>query len=828
MHPGITEVRDWFERQGWEAFPFQEAVWNAYLEGKSGLIHSATGTGKTLAAWMGPVAEALAAGEATGPVDREDAPPLRVLWITPLRALAADTAASLQWPAESFHLPWSVELRTGDTTQSVRAKQKKQLPTALVTTPESLTLMLTREDATELFSDLRLVVVDEWHELMSTKRGVQTELALARIRAFKPELRVWGISATLGNLRDAMETLLGLGREGELVQGVVGKPVVIDTILPTNIDRFPWAGHFGTQMIPRVIEAIDEGGTCLIFTNTRAQAEIWYQSILQVKAQWKDVIALHHGSLSREVRDEVELGLKSGRLRAVVCTSSLDLGVDFTPVDRVLQVGTPKGVARLLQRAGRSGHQPGVPSRVTCVPTHAFELLDIAAARNAALAGKIEAREGVNKPLDVLAQHLVTIATGTGFRAQDLFREVQCTQAYKTLSQEEWDWTLDFVVRGGESLRAYPEYHRVVLGTDGVYRVEDADIAKRHRMSVGTIVSDEALNVQYLKGGKLGTVEESFLARLRPGDRFIFAGRPLEFVRIKDMTAWVRRASSVSGAVPRWMGGRLPLSSELALAIREELERAGNGELASPEMKTLGPILELQARWSAIPALSDLLIERVETREGHHLFFYPFEGRLVHQGMAALFGYRISQLVPITFTFAANDYGFELLAPEEAPLEEAIAKGLLSPENLGADIVASLNSAELARRQFREIARIAGLVFQGFPGMNKSAKQLQASSGLFYDVFARYDPNNLLLRQADREVLERQLEQSRLSRSLGRLSQSNLLITHPKRPSPMCFPILVDRLRETVTSENIHDRIEKMASQLELEAGDKIGAPDGV
>jgi ATP-dependent Lhr-like helicase len=671
----------------------------------------------------------------------------------------------------------------------------------------------------ELLRDLRLIVVDEWHELMATKRGVQTELALARVRGLVPEVRTWGVSATLGNLDEAMETLLGVGGEGTLVQGVVGKPIVIDTILPKNINRFPWAGHFGTQMVPPVIEAIDEGGTCLVFTNTRAQAEIWYQAILDARPEWQEVLALHHGSLSREERDRVEVGLKDGTLRAVVCTSSLDLGVDFTPVDRVLQVGSPKGVARLLQRAGRSGHRPGVPSRVTCVPTHALELVDMASAREAALAGRIESREGVERPLDVLAQHLVTLAVGTGFREEELLAEVRTTRAYRHLTDEEWTWTLDFVVRGGDSLRAYPEYRRVVRGEDGVYRVEDKDIAKRHRMSIGTIVSDAAMQVQYIGGGKLGTVEESFLARLKPGDRFLFAGRALEFVRIKDMTAWVRRTNRVQGAVPRWMGGRLPLSSELSHAIRQELEHAKNGELRSPEMQAIAPILELQGRWSAIPAEDELLIERVQTRDGHHLFFYPFEGRLVHEGLAALFAYRLSRIRPITFTMAANDYGFELLAPEPAPLEEALDDGLLSTERLAEQIQASLNEVELAKRQFREIARIAGLVFQGFPGMNKSARQIQASSGLFFDVFARYEPNNLLLHQAHREVLERQLEEGRMGVALRRLGASRLLIKEPRRPTPMAFPILVDRLRETLTSESLTDRIERMTLRLEQEAG---------
>ena len=769
---------------------------------------------------MGTLAEWLSENpERSGSLTkRQDAPPLRVLWITPLRALAADTELSLRLPLEGLGVPWTVETRTGDTSQSLRKKQGDQLPTVLITTPESLMLLLMRENAEELFSGLRCIVVDEWHELLSTKRGVQTELALARVRQLSPLVRTWGVSATLGNLDQAKESLLGAGNKGAVVRGYAGKETLIDTVLPKNISRFPWSGHFGTTMIPAVIEAIEDVGTCLIFTNTRSQTEIWHEQIVSSRPDWADQVALHHGSLDRETRDQVEADIKSGKLRAVVCTSSLDLGVDFSPVDRVLQVGSPKGIARLLQRAGRSGHRPGVASRVTCVPSHAFELVDIAAARQAASEGKIETRQSLSKPLDVLSQHLVSIAVGTGFRAEDLLREVRTTLAYRDLTDEEWHWVLDFVVRGGEALRAYPEYSRVVLGDDGVYRVTDKDIAQRHRLTVGTIMSDSAMTVQMVNGGRLGTVEESFLSRLSPGDRFLFAGKLVEFVRIRDMTAWVRKATKRSAIVPRWAGGRVPLTTELSHAIRTELEHAKYGELRSPEMETLAPILELQSKWSSIPAQDELLVEQVETSEGHHLFIYPFEGRLVHEGLAALFAYRISMNQSITISIACNDYGLELLSPEPIDLHSALQRGLLSSQSLAEDIIASLNAAEMAKRQFREIARIAGLVFEGSPWMKKSTKQVQATSGLFFDVFARYDPENMLMRQAQREVLERQLEQSRLGSALVRLRGSKLLVTNPPKPTPMAFPILVDRLRGTVTSENLTDRIQKMSLRLEKDA----------
>jgi ATP-dependent Lhr-like helicase len=816
----VARVEAWFAERGWSPFAFQREVWDSYLTGESGLIHAGTGTGKTYAIWMAPLLEWLQ----THPPDlrpparrrRAAAPPLRVLWLTPLRALAADTEAALRAPLAGLGIPWTLERRTGDTSASVRDRQREKLPTALVTTPESLSLLLSRADARDLFADLRLVVVDEWHELLGNKRGAQTELALARLRRFQPALRTWGASATLGNLEVARAALVGPAKS-RLVVGAAPKRIVVDALIPPTIERFPWAGHLGLQLLPQVIAAIEEGRTALVFTNTRSQTEIWYQAILEARPDWAGEIALHHGSLDRKVRDFVEAGLSSGSLRCVVCTSSLDLGVDFAPVDRVLQVGSPKGIGRLAQRAGRSGHRPGSLSRVTCVPTNAFELIEVAAARAALAAGRIEPRTPQEKPLDVLAQHLVTVAVGGGFRSAELYAEVRTTWAYRELTWTEWEWTLDFVTRGGPALAAYPEYRRVVAA-DGLYTVPDRAVARRHRLSIGTITSDAALTVQYVKGGRLGSVEESFVSRLRPGERFIFAGRVLELDAVRDMTAWVRRARGKSNAVPRWMGGRMPLSTELAAAVRRLLEAARDGVFAGPEMAAMRPLLELQASWSAIPAADELLVERLKSREGHHLFLYPFEGRLVHEGLAALLAWRISRLRPITFTLAVDDYGIELLSPDRAPLDEALAAGLLAPTGLAEDIPASLNAAEMAKRQFRDIARVAGLLFQGFPGQRKAARQLQASSGLFYEVFARYDPENLLLHQAHREVLEQQLERSRLGLALARLSESRVTVLEIARPSPLAFPLMVAHMRQKLSSETLADRVRRMQAQLERAA----------
>ncbi len=810
----------WFTANGWEPFEFQREVWHAYAGGESGLIHAATGTGKTYAAWCGALLEAMREAPRKRALrKRADAAPLRVIWITPLRALASDTEQALRAPIEALELPWSIESRTGDTSQAVRARQRARLPTALVTTPESLSLLLCRKDASALFADLRCVVVDEWHELMSTKRGVQVELALARLRALQPTMRTWGLSATLGNLDVAADTLLGRLRNGDraprrLVSGVIPKTIEIEALVPEAMDQFPWAGHLNTKLLPEVMQRLAKAQSAIVFTNTRSQCEIWFQSIITADPTWFEFTAIHHGSLSRRQRDDVEDGLKTGRYRVVVATSSLDLGVDFSPVDVVMQIGSPKGVARLLQRAGRSGHSPGRVSRIVCVPTHAFELVEVAAARDAMRAGAIESRDPIDRPLDLLAQHLVTLALGGGFTRAEVFAELRTTRAYAELTEHELDWTLDFVTRGGDALNAYPEFARVQRDGEQ-YVVTDRRVALRHVLNIGTIVSDASIAVRYLTGGRLGTVEESFVSRLSPGDRFIFSGKSLEFVRLRDLTVWVKKAKGKVGAIPRWAGARMALSTELSYAVRAKLEEARQGTFDGQEMQSVKPVLLTQAARSVIPRPDELLIERCETREGHYLFVYPFEGRLVHEGLSALFAYRIAQLTPISFTFSCNDYGFNLLSAEPAPLDEALEAGLLSTAHLLHDITNSLNAAELARRQFREIARVAGLVFGGYPGQSKSLKQVQASSGLLFDVFVKYDPENLLVFQAHREVLERQLEASRLGRVLERLSAGAVRVVDVERPTPLAFPLIVDISRAKLSSEKLVDRVRKMTAAAE-------------
>jgi ATP-dependent Lhr-like helicase len=813
-----------FKSIGWKPFRFQRSTWRAYRDGSSGLVHSATGTGKTLAVWMGPILKWLDENRNRDKWNPKRPPGLRVLWITPLRALAGDTEASLRQPLDHLNLPWRLESRTGDSKASAKARQLKRLPTALITTPESLSLMLTHEKLLEQFSKLEGVIVDEWHELLGTKRGIQTELALARLRKLNPQLRIWGLSATLGNLEQAKQSLIGadlMNAESShpvrIIEGYRKKRLRLESIIPERMDSFPWSGHIGTKMVPQVVDRIESVNSTLVFANTRSQTEIWYQQLLKQRPDWAGRIALHHGSLDTSVRQWVEQGLRNGSLRAVVCTSSLDLGVDYTAVDLVIQIGSPKGAARLLQRAGRSGHQPDAISHLAFVPTNAIELMELAAAQDAIRAGHLEARPLLKKPLDVLAQHLVTIAIGGGFRSQELLREVRSTQAYESLTDTEWNWVLDFIVRGGASLDAYPEFKRVEREED-FFHVTQRRLQTSHRMNIGTIVADASMHVKYLKGKTLGTAEESFLSKLKPQEKFLFAGKLVEMVTIRDNIAYVRRAKGTPDTVPRWMGGRMPLSSELSEALREKLHEASRQKLVGREMNALKGLLDIQQRWSIIPQSNQLLIEQIKTRTGYQIFIFPFEGRLVHEGLAALTAYRISRNNKTTFSMACNDYGIVLQSHSKTEIDPDTARVWFSTDNLVADILESMNCTEMAKRQFRQIARIAGLIQQGLPGMRKNSKQLQASSNLFFDVFCQYDPDNLLLEQSRREVLDQQLEASRMHMAMERISQSQIMIQEPPRVTPLAFPLLVDKLRERVSSETLADRIARMQMQLEAAA----------
>lgn len=834
----VELARGWFASRGWTPFAFQEEAWRAYAAGRSGLIHVPTGAGKTYAAYLAALGEVVGWG---GKDDAERYPlgtkggdtkahyPLRaagsgtgeaglgILYVTPLRAVARDIELALKEPVADLGLDVRVESRTGDTSSSVKARQRRKMPDVLVTTPESLSLMLTYDESREMFSGLRALIIDEWHELLSSKRGSQVELAAARLRRFAPGMRTWALSATLANTENAARAAVGVGVEPVLVGERLDRPVVIESVMMEDVRQMPWAGHLGMRMKSDLAELLDPSRSTLVFTNTRSQAELWFRALLNERPEWEGRIAIHHGSIDRDERERVEAGVKSGQIGIVVCTSSLDLGVDFAPVERIVQIGSPKGVARLIQRAGRSGHRPGEKARIWCVPTHALELVEVAAVRAAIDAGHVEARTPLDKPLDVLAQHMVTCALGGGFVAADLREEVRTAWAFRTLTDDEFAWTLELVHAGGATLKAYPDFHRVEL-VEGVYRVPKKKIAALHRMNVGTITSEATMSLRYVSGRVIGTIEEDFISTLRRGDRFAFGGKLLEFVGAHGMEARVRPAKKKTTYTPRWAGTKLPITESLASAVRDALEAAREGRLEAPELAAVKPIIDTQARLSRVPAADELLVELARTREGYHCFVFPFDGRLVHGGLAALVAYRMTRVRSASFSIAVNDYGMELLTDEAFPYREALEAGLFSEEGLLEDTVASLNMSELARRQFRDIARVAGLVFQSRPGGpegRRSARHLQASTSLIYDVFEQFDPGNLLLAQARREVLERQFEQSRLGRTLARLRGSRLVVVETPRPTPLSLPLMVERLGAKLSSETLAERIEKMQRQWE-------------
>lgn len=831
---GFRVIKEWLREKDFVPFAFQEETWQHIINNKSGLVNAPTGCGKTFSVFLGAVISFINEHPDTYKTKSKNG--LQLLWITPLRALAKDIGRTMEEVIEELGMSWKVGIRNGDTNTSERAKQKKEVPEVLIITPESLHLLLAQKNYPEVFKSLKIIAVDEWHELLGSKRGVQVELALSRIVAFFPPsgvrgLSIWGISATIGNLQQAQDVLLaplsqmGLKEKDFVtVTAHIDKPIDIESIFPDEIETYPWAGHLGIKLVEKVIPIILKSKTTLIFINTRGMSEMWYQALLNACPDLAGAIALHHGSIEQALRFWVEENLHTGNLNAVVCTASLDLGVDFRPVETVIQVGSPKGVARFLQRAGRSGHRPGEVSKIYFLPTHSLELVEAAALKEATKIKLIESREPRILCFDVLLQYLSTLAISDGFYPEKIFKEIKSTYCYKEITEEEWQQVLHFATAGGVALQQYDDYKKIEI-IDGLYKINSRKIAMRHRMHIGTIVSDPMMKVKFMGGGYVGVIEEWFIAGMQPGDVFTLAGRTLEFVMIKDMTCIVRKSNAKKSRIPSWQGGRMPLSANLGFMLRKKFDEAASpipiaigtpkeGTLVEPELKILKPLFELQQYLSHIPKRNELLIEHIETKDGFHLFVFPFEGRLVHEAMAAILAYRISLIMPITFSFAMNDYGFELLSDQPIPLDDANAYTLFSPENLFEDIQRSLNSVELAKRKFRDIAVIGGLIFQGFPGEQKKARHLQSSASLLFNVFSEYEPGNLLLRQAYNEVMEQQMEEQRLRDMLERIQKGKIIITFPKRLTPFCFPIKVDSMREDLSSEKLEERVKRMQMQL--------------
>jgi ATP-dependent Lhr-like helicase len=833
---GYKIILQWLASKGYTPFTFQEETWQLIIDKKSGLVNAPTGCGKTYSVFLGSIIDFINEHPKTFKTKTKNN--LRLLWITPLRALAKDIGRAMEEVIDELGMSWKVGIRNGDTSIGDRQKQKRQMPELLIITPESLHLLLAQKNYPDLFKSLKIIAVDEWHELLGSKRGVQVELAISRIinlqySTINTSCSIWGISATIGNLLQAKEVLLAplspngliveddseLKSKGVTVTAQINKTIQIESIFPDEIEKFPWAGHLGIKLVDKVIPIIMGSTTTLIFINTRGMSEMWYQALLTACPELAGAIALHHGSIEQELRFWVEENLHTGKLKAVVCTSSLDLGVDFRPVETVIQVGSPKGVARFLQRAGRSGHGPGEVSKIYFLPTHSLELLEAAALKEATEIKLIENREPRILCFDVLIQYLSTLAISDGFFPEQIYKEIKSTYCYNDITDDEWQQILRFTTAGGVALQQYDDYKKIEI-IDGLYKINDRRIAMRHRMHIGTIVSDPMMKVKFISGGFVGVIEEGFIARLQPGDTFTLAGRILEFVMVKEMTALVRKSNAKKSIIPSWQGGRMPLSANLGFMLRKKLDEASlqlykkNKKDIGAEIKALQPLFELQEYLSHIPKQNELLIEHIETKDGFHLFVFPFEGRLVNEAMAAILAYRISRITPITFSLAMNDYGFELLSDQPIPLDDTNCYELFSPDDLLMDIQRSVNSVEMARRKFRDIAVIGGLIFQGFPGEQKKARHLQSSASLLFNVFSEYESGNLLLRQAYNEVMEQQMEEQRLRDMLERIQKSKIIITFPNSLTPFCFPIKVDSLRENLTSEKLEDRVKKMQMQM--------------
>ncbi|MAD96309.1 MAG: DNA ligase-associated DEXH box helicase [Flavobacteriaceae bacterium] len=799
--------------KGQQPFDFQQRTWQKYANGYSGLVVAPTGFGKTFSVFLGVVIQHLNHPE-------KSKKGLKLIWISPLRSLAKDLAKAMNEALEEIGLDWVAEVRNGDTPQKDRRRQERLMPDILLTTPETIQLLFSQKNNSKWFRNVQCIAVDEWHELLGSKRGVLTQLAITRIQTLAKSVSVWGISATIGNLDEAMQVLIpNPAVKTIMIKAKEQKKLKIVSILPDEVEELSWAGHLGKSLSSKIIPIIYENTSTLVFTNTRNQSELWYQIILDEAPDLAGQIAIHHGSIAKVQRNFIEEALSDGLLKAVICTSSLDLGVDFKPVDCVIQIGSSKGIARFMQRAGRSGHSPFETSKIYFVPTHTLQLIEISAVKEAIKQKEMEARLPMILPFDVLVQFLVTLAVGEGFKKEETFEIVKSAFAFQYLTQEEFNWCLHFITKGGSTLNAYEEFHKVMVDEDEVYRVKSRRISMLHRMNIGVIVSEVMLKVKYQKGGYVGMVEEYFISKLKKGDAFTLSGRVLEIQYIKDMTIIVKNSRKKKAITPSWNGGRLPLSSYLSHFLRVKLSDAISATGRERELKFLHPLLKNQQSNSHIPTINEFLVELIKTKEGFHVFMYPFEGRLVNEIMASLVAYRLAQITPLTFTIAMNDYGFELLSDQYIPLNEENVQDVLSKENLIADVTASINASEMASRKFRDIAQIAGLVVQTQPGARKTHKSLQSSSSLIFRVLSDYEPQNLLLRQAYTEVFDYQLESARLQEAFDRISKSTIVVKKSKGFTPLSFPLKVDSLRGLLTNEELGKRIERMQKQsMEWEA----------
>jgi ATP-dependent Lhr-like helicase len=817
------ELQDWFATRGWRVRRHQAEMLEAADAGRDALLVADTGAGKTLAGFL-PTLAAFCPSRLDGA-----APPagLQTLYVSPLKALAHDVQRNLVTPVEEMGLPITIETRSGDTPSDRKQRQRARPPNVLLTTPESLSLLLSYEDSFTLFAGLKRVVVDEVHAFATGKRGDLLALALSRLQAIAPGLTRAGLSATVADPEAFRAWIAPLsdGEVGEieraaLVEGEKGAEPVVDILLPIE-ERVPWGGHAATWAIPQLYEEIGRNKTTLIFTNTRFLAEHIFQHLWDANED-NLPIGIHHGSLSKEARRKVEGAMAEGRLRALVCTASLDLGIDWGDIDCVVQMGAPKGSSRLLQRIGRANHRLDLPSRAILVPGNRFEFLEAQAAKDAVEEGVRDGEDFRPGGLDVLAQHVMACACAGPFREDALLAEVRSALAYAWVDETVWRRVLEFVATGGYALRAYDKFRRIVRdeGADDAgptWRLAHPEFAQRHRMNAGIIVDAEMLEVRFRNGRSLGKVEERFAASLRPGDTFQFAGVNVEVEQLKDMELIVR-ASSKAAMIPSYGGLRLPLTTHLADRVRAMLvDRAGWGRFPDDVREWL----EVQDWRSQLPGPDNLLVESFPHAKRHYTVYYTFVGWNANQSLGMLITSRMEERGLMPGGFVANDYSLAVwgLRPVEDPTP------LLSPDILTEEFVDWVQDSHLLRRAFREVAVIGGLVERQHPGKKKSGRQVTFSTDLIYDVLRKYEPDHLLIEAAWADARARMTDVGRIGDLLDTAAARIEHVTLD-RVSPLAVPVMVMIGREHTPQGEADDELLLEAESLAAAAmGEPVAPP---
>jgi len=779
------EIAAWFATRGWAVRRHQADMLAAAARGEHALLVADTGAGKTLAGFL-PTLAAFAPSRLNGAPVPDG---LHTLYVSPLKALAHDVKRNLLTPVEAIGLPIRIETRSGDTPSDRKARQRARPPHVLLTTPESLALLLSYPDSATLFAGLQRVVIDEIHAFATTKRGDLLALSLARLQALSPGMRRVALSATLGDPEGYRAWLAPGGDPASvaLVVGDNGAAPEVEILEPVD-SRVPWGGHAGTWAVPQVYDLIRQHRTTLIFTNTRFLAEYLFQQLWDANEDTLP-IGIHHGSLSREARAKVETAMAQGKLRALVCTASLDLGVDWGDVDLVVQMGAPKGSSRLLQRIGRANHRLDSPSRAVLVPGNRFEFLEALAARDAVLAGQRDGDEFRPGGLDVLAQHVMACACAGPFDEADLLAQVRAAQPYAWLDAAAWQRVLAFVATGGYALRAYDRFRRIVRDADGRWRLTHPDLAARYRINAGIIVDSDMLEVRFRNGRSLGKVEEDFGAQLAPGDTFRFAGLDLEVEGLRDNAVLVRAARK-SGEIPSYMGARMPLTTHLATRVQAMLtDRAGWGRMPDDVREWL----EMQDWRSRLPDPDELLVESFPHGGRAYSVFYTFAGWTANQSLGMLITRRMESAGAAPMGFVANDYALAVWGLK--PVRDPAA--LLSPTILADEFDDWVRSSYLLRRAFREVAVISGLVERQLPGQRKTGRQVTFSTDLIYDVLRKYEPDHLLIEAAWADARARLTDLGRLADLLDRAAE-RLVHVELDRVSPLAVPVLVMIGRESL------------------------------